>query len=79
MKFRTNRDDARRSVPALEKSGRERHERANTSLVQHVPDGEGQSFGNAEAQEKLRADQRPVARVKPATVTDEKSLFPRGK
>lgn len=48
------------------------------AVVQHVPNGEGEDFRDAETEEHLCGDQGSIARTQTTHVSEENSLFVRG-
>jgi hypothetical protein len=49
------------------------------AAIHHVADGQSKDFGNSKSEEKLRAEERAIARLEAATMADEQALLARGK
>lgn len=75
MQFGSDRHAACVATFAFEEAWRECDVAADSPLVHHVTDGQGQNFGDAEAEEHLRGDEDPIAGVQATNVSQEDSLF----
>ena len=76
--LRPDRHAARVAAFSFEEAGWESEVAADLAVVQHVADRKGEDFGDAEAEEHLRSDEGAIARIQPADVSEENSLFARG-